>query len=213
MLHSLFSRPFVGGAILALAVTCLVPITGCNWGGDADREGTEQSDGDAESAPVVEKIPGMKYYVGGPVFGSDKYGRHRFREFNGEISKPTNRGLMLGLKMKNETQFDFRTWLNGTLVQQSDGHLDDEGLLWFDKRFSYSTLGELVVRQTFVYNDDAQTWKETLEHIDPKTGEVIEVTEATVPYAPQYEEEDDDDDIDIDVDVESDGEGEGAGAE
>jgi len=141
----------------------------------------------------VEPVEGMHYYVGGTVMKQDKYGRMRLAKFNGEVKNPTPRGLLIGFKKNPDGTFDFRTWLNGMIVSQSDGFLDDDGLLWYTRRVSYDSEGIVVVEQTFEYDDEAQVMKSTMRQIDAETNEVIEEHVQDVPYAPPVDPEDEDD--------------------
>jgi hypothetical protein len=148
---------------------------------------TSSDDKSASKPPAVaaiEAIEGMKYYVGGPVMKFDKYGRMRLGGFNGEISSPTSRGLLLGFKKNTDATFDYRTWLNGAIIQDSKGFLDADGLLWYTERVSYDASGAVTVRQKFEYDEQAKTMKSILDHIDPATGEVVKTSTQEIPYAP-----------------------------
>jgi hypothetical protein len=155
------------------------------------------------AAAAIEPIEGMKYYVGGPVMKFDQYGRMRLGGFNGEISSPTSRGLLLGFKKNADSTFDYRTWLNGAIITASKGFVDADGLLWYTERVSYDANGDVTVRQKFQYDDQAKVMKSVLDHIDPATGEVAKNITQDIPYAPTVSEKEQmfDDD--------SDGEGEG----
>lgn len=139
----------------------------------------------------VEPVEGMRYFVGGPVMKPDKYGRTRLARFNGEVKNPTPRGLLIGFKKNPDGTFDFRTWLNGMIVSQSDGFLDDEGLLWYTKRVSYDSEGAVVVEQTFEYDDEAKVMKSAMRQLDAETGEVIDEHVQDLPYTPSADPEDD----------------------
>ena len=147
-------------------------------------------------APKIEIVEGMKYYVGGPVLKYDKYGRMRLGGFNGEVSTPSTRGLLIGFKKNDDETFDFRSWLNGKIFARSEGRVDDQGLLWYSERVSYDGNGNIVMRQTFEYDDDAEIITTKLSHIDPENGEVIKTTTQELPYTPPDDEEDDDDEDD-----------------
>jgi hypothetical protein len=136
------------------------------------------------AAASIEPIEGMKYYVGGPVMKFDQYGRMRLGGFNGEISSPTSRGLLLGFKKNADSTFDYRTWLNGAIITESKGFLDAQGMLWYTERVSYDANGDVTVRQKFAYDDQAKVMKSVLDHIDPTTGEVVKTVAQEIPYAP-----------------------------
>jgi len=145
------------------------------------------------SEPVVEKVDGMRYYVGGPIMKSDRYGRLRLGGFNGEVSSPTTRGLLIGIKVDDSENFDYRTWLNGQAVSSSVGFLDDDGLLWYTKRFTYDSNGNVIARQELEYNDDRKVMISLLEHVDPETGETVRSHREEMPYTPLDDDDDDDD--------------------
>lgn len=140
------------------------------------------------ASATIEPVEGMKYYVGGPIMKFDQYGRMRLGGFNGEISTPTSRGLLLGFKKNADSTFDYRTWLNGAIITQSTGFLDKDGLLWYTERVSYDANGDITVRQKFEYNDEAKIAKSVLNHIDPESGEVVKTFTQETPYAPTEEE-------------------------
>jgi len=165
------------GAILGSFFFASVVIQACT-------RSDETSSSTAPAAATVEAIEGMKYYVGGPVMKFDKYGRMRLAGFNGEISSPTSRGLLLGFKKNADSTFDFRTWLNGAIITKSTGFLDGDGMLWYSERISYDADGEVTVRQKFQYDDEKKVMTSVLEHIDPKSGEVVKTTTQEIPYAP-----------------------------
>jgi hypothetical protein len=154
----------------------------------------------------IEPIAGMKYYVGGPVMKADRYGRLRLAGFNGEVSAPTSRGLLIGIKIDDSKHFDYRTWLNGLAVSQSTGFLDQDGLLWYTHRSTFDGNGKIVARQTFEYDDSRLVMTSLLEHLDPETAEVVRSHREELPYAPVEEEEDEDDE-----ETGSDGTGAGKG--
>jgi hypothetical protein len=142
------------------------------------------------AAAAIEPMEGMKSYVGGPVMKFDQYGRMRLGGFNGEISSPTSRGLLLGFKKNADLTFDYRTWLNGAIITESKGFVDAEGLLWYTERVSYDANGDVTVRQKFQYDDQAKVMTSVLDHIDPATGEVAKSITQEIPYAPTDSEKD-----------------------
>jgi hypothetical protein len=166
---------------------------------------SEPEDGAKAKKKVVtiEKIEGMRYYVGGPILKYDQYGRLRLGGFNGEVSTPSTRGLLIGFKKNGDNTFDFGSWLNGEPFARSTGRVDEAGLLWYDERRSYDGNGNVTMRQTFVYDDEDQMIRTTLEQIDPEDGEVIKTTTQDMPYAPTEDEASEDDmEIEIEVPVE-----------
>jgi len=178
-----------------ISITCsaIALVSGVLLAG-AGLQGCTRSDeppSASQQAPAaIEPVEGMKYYVGGPVMKFDRYGRMRLGGFNGEISSPTSRGLLLGFKKNADSTFDYRTWLNGAIITESKGFLDEEGLLWYRERVSYDANGDVTVRQKLEYDDEAKVMKSVLDHIDPTTGEVVKTTTQEIPYAPTKEEQD-----------------------
>jgi hypothetical protein len=164
-------------AILSAALLVTGVLQGCT-GPD------EAPPASRPAATAIEPIEGMKYYVGGPVMKFDQYGRMRLGGFNGEISSPTSRGLLLGFKKNADSTFDYRTWLNGAIITESKGFVDAEGLLWYTERVSYDANGDVTVRQKFQYDDQAKVMKSVLDHVDPATGEVAKSITQEIPYAP-----------------------------
>lgn len=187
-------------ALLVVLVVSLAAVVGCSR--------DEKKEEAATTAPAkIDPIPGMKYYVGGPVMKYDKYERMRLAGFNGEVSNPTTRGLLLGFKTNEDRTFDYRTWLNGAIISQSTGFLDDDGLLWYRERVSYDSNGAVVVRQKFTYDDERKVMHSTLDHLDPANGEVVKTVNQEMPYTPPATPEDEEEDED-----EGEGEEEGGAA-
>ena len=120
----------------------------------------------------------------------------RLSGFNGEVSNPTTRGLLLGFKKNDDGTFDYRTWLNGAIISQSTGFLDADGLLWYRDRISYDANGAVVVRQKFTYDDERKVMQSTLEHIDPADGSVVKTVSDEVPYTPPVQPDDEEDEPD-----------------
>jgi len=186
---SSISRP-----CFALVLSIGLMVAGCS--------SSEPEDGakDKNKVVTIEKIEGMRYYVGGPILKYDQYGRLRLGGFNGEVSTPSTRGLLIGFKKNDDNTFDFGSWLNGEPFARSTGRVDEAGLLWYDERRSYDGNGNVTMRQTFVYDDEDQMIRTTLEQIDPEDGEVIKTTTQDMPYAPA-EDEVSEDDVEIDIEV------------
>jgi len=155
----------------------------------------------AASPVSIEPIEGMKYYVGGPLMKADQYGRFRISGFNGEISAPTTRGLLLGSKVDGN-RFEYRTWINGKLISRSTGFVDDGGLYWYDERFTYHFNGNPIARQSLRYDDERKVMLSTLEQLDPETGEIVRKHETEIPYTPVDEGDDDWDDDEEDEEEE-----------
>jgi hypothetical protein len=189
----LVKNSLLGLGSFAILVATILPFAGCSR--------SDKKEDAATTAPAkIEPIEGMKYYVGGPVMKYDKYGRMRLAGFNGEVSNPTTRGLLLGFKKNPDSSFDYRTWLNGSIISESSGFLDSDGLLWYRERLSYDANGAVVVRQKFTYDDERKVMNSTLEHLDPADGAVVKTVSDEVPYTPPAEpagsEDSDDDDAD-----------------
>jgi hypothetical protein len=180
-----------------LAFSLALLVGGCSWfsGDEGESKGQQET-------RMIEPIEGMKYFVGGPVMGHDKYGRMRMQSFNGEVKNPTARGLVIGFKEGPGTDYEFRTWLNGMPINKTFGFRDEDGLLWYKERFTFNSDGKVVVHQVFGYDDDKQIMQSTIEYLDPDDGEVLKKVTTEIPYAPP---EDDDDWADED-DGEQDGE-------
>jgi len=183
MRFNLQQRPGSLSTIL-IGVVALVALTGSVFSLSSCSRSDKEEDA-AKAAPAkIEPIAGMKYYVGGPVMKYDKYGRMRLAGFNGEVSNPTTRGLLLGFKKGDDGSFDYRTWLNGAIISESTGFLDADGLLWYRERVSYDATGAVVVRQKFSYDEERKVMKSTLEHLDPADGKVVKTVADEVPFTP-----------------------------
>jgi hypothetical protein len=57
-------------------------------------------------------------------------------------------------------------------------------MLWYSERINYDANGDVTVRQKFQYDDQKKIMTSVLEHVDPKTGEVVKTTTQEIPYAP-----------------------------
>lgn len=169
-------------ALQAVLVVTAVFLHGCTGG-----EETVPSKSPS-AVPTIERIEGMKYYVGGPALKFDKYGRMRVGGFNGEISSPTSRGLLAGFKKNPDSTFDYRTWLNGAILSKATGFLDSEGMLWYTERTEYGPNGDIRGRDKYEYDDEKQIMKVRWEVLDPKTGEVVTSKTQEMPYAPSEAE-------------------------
>lgn len=191
----LAKRSLLGATALAVCVATTLPLAGCS-------RSDKKEDAAAAAPAKIEPIEGMKYYVGGPIMKYDKYKRMRLAGFNGEVSNPTTRGLLLGFKKNTDGSFDYRTWLNGAIISESTGFLDPDGLLWYRERISYDANGAVVVRQKFTYDEGRKVMNSTLEHIDPADGAVVKTVSDEVPYTPPADPAGDDDSED-DEDQES----------
>jgi hypothetical protein len=196
------------GACHASLTTVLVVVIfglgACSRGGEDD---TTSASKKLPPPQLIERIEGMKYYVGGPMMQADRYGRSRLANFNGEVSAPTSRGLLIGFKVEGK-KFDYRTYINGRMVSSSTGFLDDEKLLWFDERFTYDFSGKVIARQTLSYDDASEMMTSSVEHMDAVSGEVVTKIDQKIPYAPA--EDDDEDSDSLFDDEQEEGEGEDA---
>ncbi|MFP6626048.1 MAG: hypothetical protein VCA74_03180 [Deltaproteobacteria bacterium] len=161
---------------ISLLLCFVVALTGCS-------KSEEQAEM-PEEAPVIETIAGMRYYVGGPKVKEDRYGRSRIYEFSGRIMAPTVRGLLVGFKVDPDRNFEFMTWLNGSMMQKSSGFLDEEGLLWYLTRETVDVDGAVFVRQTFTYDNERRVMTSHFRDLDPETGEVLSSTVTEIPYSP-----------------------------
>ena len=180
--HS-FAKNFVVRSIMVSGLVAVVFLSnGCT-------RSEKKEDAAAQAPAKIEAIEGMKYYVGGPIMKYDKYNRMRLAGFNGEVSNPTTRGLLLGFKKGDDGSFDYRTWLNGSIISQSSGFLDADGLLWYRERLSYDANGAVVVRQQFTYDDERKVMRSTLEHIDPVDKSIVKTVSEELPYTPPVSDE------------------------
>jgi hypothetical protein len=172
-------------AVAAVAVLGL-GVGGCDFfSGDGQET--------ASSVAIIEPIEGMKYYVGGPMMEQDQHGRMRVSGFNGEVRKPTARGLVIGFKELDGGRFELRTWLNGSPVTEQFGFIDEAGLFWYDERSTLNSDGVVIVRQTLTYDDEAEIMHSKVEHLDPADGEIVKSYETDLPYADPDEDEEEDD--------------------
>ena len=182
--HS-FAKSFAARSIMVSGLVAVVFLSaGCT-------RSDKKEDAAAQAPAKIEAIEGMKYYVGGPIMKYDKYNRMRLAGFNGEVSNPTTRGLLLGFKKSDDGTFDYRTWLNGSIISQSSGFLDADGLLWYRERLSYDANGAVVVRQQFTYDDERKVMRSTLEHIDPVDKSIVKTVSEELPYTPPASDESD----------------------
>lgn len=139
----------------------------------------------------------MKYYVGGPILKYDQHGRLRLGGFNGQVSTPSTRGLLIGFKKNDDDSFDFRSWLNGKPFARSTGWVDEAGLLWYEERLSLDGNGNVTMRQKFEYDEEAKIIRTTLDQVDVEDGEIIKTTTQEMPYTPEKEEWTEEDDRDM----------------
>ncbi len=159
-------------SLIVLGVALSVALAGC------DRES------EPKPRPKVAAQEGFKYYVGGPIIQSDQYGRNRLSGFNGTIMQPTNRGLLVGVKMDKDRNFEFRTWLNGALAQLSTGFIRDDGTYWYRERRGYDAAGTLVTKRAFEYDDEAEVMTTVVTYYDTDDGTVLEERTLEMPYKP-----------------------------
>jgi len=203
-MHYCFDHHRATHFVSALAAMVILTLTAgsCGWFSEKEQDATEPV-----ATPSIELVEGMKYYVGGPFVSQDKYGGMRIRSFDGEVKKPTSRGLVIGYKELEGNRFEMWTFLNGKQISRQMGFLDEDGLLWFDDRRTLNADGKVVVRQTLTYDNDRQIMHSKMEYLDPVDGEVVKTHEADLPY-----KSDDADDDNWD-DEENDEEGGGGDAE
>lgn len=180
----------VFGSALALTLA----LGACSSETEDGGAGGGQTASEPEEALTIAPEDGWKYYVGGPAMKADKYGRMRVENFNGEVKNPTSRGLVIGFKSLEDKRFQFRTWLNGRLITESDGFLDEQGLHWYDERLTFNKEGKVIVRQTLKYDDEAQIMNSTIDHLDPADGEILKTVVSDLPYSPDYDDEDEEED-------------------
>ncbi len=144
------------------------------------------------AAPTkIEPRPGWKYYVGGPVMKPDGYGRYRMGEFQGEVSKPSARGFLVGFKAGDDKKFALATWVNGTQMIEASGFIGDNGIYYVTARTTLDAEGRTMSIQSLEYDFEAETENSKLEYFDPETGESVHTVEASRPFRPDPEEEDD----------------------
>ena len=164
-----------------VAVVALISIGGCS-GGEEDK-----------AAPVkpskIERVEGMRYYVGGPQFTTDPYGRNRLSGFSGQVTAPPSRGLVIGFKPIGEKNFEYHTYLNGRIVQRSTGFTDDGGRLWFEERATYDSEGRVITRQSLKYDTGREVSISKLEYVDAESGETVKVVDSEIPLRPVVDDE------------------------
>lgn len=164
--------PVTGSLVAALFVALLLP--GCFDDGPVEME----------TKPAVEKREGMTYYVGGPTFRSDRYGRLRIARFNGPVLEPVNRGLMVGVDRRDDDSFEYRTWIDGKMVARSSGFFDEGGFMWFTERERFSPEGIRMNKQVLTYDDELQVMHSRTDHFDEE-GTVINTLQVDIPYTPE----------------------------
>lgn len=172
---------------LAAMVLLTIGVSSCGWFSAEDSEEPATS----QAAPTIAVVEGMKYYVGGPVMTQDRFGAMRMRGFNGEVRKPTGRGLVIGFKTLDDKRFEMQTLLNGKVITKQRGFLDDMGLLWFDEILTVNADGVTVVRQVLTYDDERQITRSKIDYLDPVDGEVIKTHDAELPYVTEGDDEED----------------------
>jgi hypothetical protein len=145
-----------------------------------------------EAQPAVEKREGMSYYVGGPTFLPDRYGRLRIARFNGPVLDPVNRGLMVGVERRDDDSFEYRTWIDGKMVARSSGFFDEGGFMWFTERERFSPEGIRMNKQVLTYDDELQVMHSHADHFDEE-GAVTNTLDMDTPYTPEPDDFDDDD--------------------
>ncbi len=168
-----------GALVVAIFVALLLP--GC----------FSEDPLEVDIQPTVEQSEGMTYYVGGPTFEPDRYGRLRIARFNGPVLEPVNRGLMLGLERRDDDSFEYRTWIDGKMVARSSGFFDEDGLMWFKERERFSPQGVRSNKQVLTYDDELQVMHSRADHFDEE-GAVINTLDMDIPYAPEPDDLDDD---------------------
>ena len=177
-------RPGTSKAPVALgvaAVAAAISIGGCSGGEDEKAAPARQS--------KIERVEGMRYYVGGPQFTTDPYGRNRLSGFSGEVTAPPSRGLVIGFKPIAENDFEYHTYLNGRIVQRSTGFTDDEGRLWFEERATYDAEGRVITRQSLAYDKEREVSISKLQYVDAESGETVKVVDTEIPLRPVVDED------------------------
>ncbi len=143
--------------------------------------------------PKIEARAGWKYYVGGPVMQPDGFGRFRIGEFQGEISKPSARGFLVGVKRDPDKKFQMATWINGLRMMEASGFIGRHGIYFVTHRTALDGQGRVMSKQTLEYDDEHELEKSVLEYFDPETGELVHTSKTQRPYRPPPDNEDDDD--------------------
>ncbi len=142
--------------------------------------------------PKIEAQAGWKYYVGGPVVKPDGFGRYRIGEFQGEISKPSARGFLVGVKREPNKEFQMTTWINGLKMMEASGFIGRYGIYFVTKRTALDGQGRVMSKQTLEYDDEHELEKSVLEYFDPETSESVHTVKSERPYRPPPDEDDDD---------------------
>lgn len=143
--------------------------------------------------PKIEARPGWKYYVGGPVMVPDGYGRYRMGDFKGEVSKPSSRGFLIGVKRDGD-KFELATWVNGSQMIEGKGFVDEHGVHRFSEKVGFDAKGRVQSKQYLTYDDEREIEASKLEYFDPETGELVHTVDAERPYRPTEDEEEIEDD-------------------
>gem|GEM_PF-4887770 len=143
--------------------------------------------------PKIAAQAGWKYYVGGPVMVPDGFGRFRIGEFQGEISKPSARGFLVGVKHDPNKKFEMATWINGLKMMAATGFIGRQGIYFITHRTALDGQGRVMSKQTLEYDDEHQLEKSVLEYFDPETGELVHTAKSDRPYRPPPDEEKKDD--------------------
>jgi hypothetical protein len=168
-------------ALSVAAVAAAISIGGCSGGEEERAAPAKQS--------KIERVDGMRYYVGGPQFTTDPYGRNRLSGFSGQVTAPPSRGLVIGFKPIGEKNFEYHTYLNGRIVQRSTGFTDDGGRLWFEERATYDSEGRVITRQSLKYDKEREVSISKLEYVDAESGETVKVIDAEVSLRPVVDAE------------------------
>ncbi len=181
----MIERGFAYRACLCAVLAMIVATAGCQ---DIARIFNKEEA--PAPAPAVQAEEGWQYYVGGPIMRNDPHGRLRLGGFNGEVKKPTNRGLLIGVKHGPEDAFEFATWVNGVEMNRSEGIVKD-GIYFFTKRRMFNADHKVITTLDYEYDDEAKTETVTQSRLDPDTGEVLDSSSASRPYQAEDDVADD----------------------
>ena len=90
---------------------------------------------------------------------------------------------MIGEKKLEGNNIRLMSWLDGRLVGDTQGFLDDGGFTWVNYQEGFGKQG-LIMKRWYEHDDDAKVSRIKIEHIDPLTGEIIETEHQQEPYTP-----------------------------
>jgi hypothetical protein len=141
----------------------------------------------------IERAEGEKYYVGGPVYAVDKFGRLRPMRYSGEVLLPPSRGHVVGFTPQSDGTWQRREWINGELRLRSTGDTDGEKILRELYRETFRE-GRVHTKVSLEYNDEAREVRRATKEFDPETGDFTKTYTLIQPYTLPFDDDDSEDD-------------------